>query len=529
MKFFINLALCLLFVLSIMHCKGPDSATDESGMKKNRSSGYYTEAHRPQFHFSPEENWMNDPNGMVYDDGEFHLFYQYYPDGNVWGPMHWGHAISEDMVYWQHLPIALYPDTLGYIFSGSAVADKENTSGFGSSGEYPLVAIYTYHDTAGERAGREDYETQGIAYSLDQGRSWEKYEGNPVIANPGIKDFRDPKVFWHEATKQWVMILAAADRVYLYSSSDLKEWEMTSEFGAEEGSHGGVWECPDLFELAIEGTNEKKWMMIVNLGDGNPNGGSGTQYFIGSFDGKTFVNENPAEEILWLEYGRDNYAGVTWSNVPEKDGRRIFMGWMSNWKYAQKVPTSVWRSAMTIPRELSLVNVNGKTHLKTLPVKEIEDLRDGTHTLSLTELDGEMNASAAMGIETSLLEVVLEAELGKANQLGVELANTKGESLLIGYDVKANEFFIDRTNAGKKAFEENFAGIHTAPRLIEGGKVKMHLFIDVASVELFADDGLSVMTDIFFPNEDFGQLKFFTKGGKLGTSNAMIYELNRSW
>ena len=529
MKYFFYPAFLSLFIATIVACKGPDTATDDTGVKKKRMQGYYTEAHRPQFHFSPEEQWMNDPNGMVYEDGEYHLFYQFYPDSNVWGPMHWGHAISEDMIYWQHLPIALYPDTLGYIFSGSAVADKENTSGFGSGSDYPLLAIYTYHDTAGERAGRENYQTQGIAYSLDKGRTWEKYEGNPVIPNPGIRDFRDPKVFWYDETGQWVMILAVADRVYIYNSPNLKEWELASEFGEDQGSHGGVWECPDLFELEVEGTGEKKWMMIVSLGDGNPNGGSGTQYFVGSFDGKTFVNENPAEKVLWLEYGTDNYAGVTWSGIPEEDGRRLFIGWMSNWKYATKVPTYAWRSAMTIPRVLSFIEINGETRLKTTPVQEIETLRDGSHVMSLSGLDGDMHASAAMGIENSLLEVVLETEPGKANKLGVELSNSKGENIKIGLDVKKNEFFIDRTNAGKKDFKEGFAKIHLAPRMIDNNKVKMHLYIDVASIELFADEGLTVMTDIFFPNEDFDQLKFFSEGGILGNSTAVIYELNRTW
>ncbi len=294
------------------------------------------EQHRPHFHFTPESMWMNDPNGMVYYEGEYHLFYQHHPDDVVWGPMHWGHAVSTDLVHWEHLPIALYPDEYGYIFSGSAVVDWKNTSGFGSKHNPPLIAIFTYHDVDGEQAGNNDYQTQGIAYSIDKGRSWTKYENNPVLPNPGIKDFRDPKVIWYEPDQKWIMTLAAHDNVRFYSSPNLKDWIFESEFGKGIGAHGGVWECPDLFPMELDGT--QKWVLLVSLNDGGPNGGSGTQYFIGDFDGKTFINDNSKNQILWLDYGRDNYAGVTWSDIPDEDGRRIFMGWMSNWSYAEVVP-----------------------------------------------------------------------------------------------------------------------------------------------------------------------------------------------
>ena len=245
----------------------------------------YTEMYRPQYHFSPEEKWMNDPNGLVYHNGIYHLFYQFYPDDIVWGPMHWGHAISEDMVHWEHKPIALYPDEHGLIFSGSAVVDHNNTSGFAKNGEVPLVAIFTYHLMEGEKAGRNDFQTQGIAYSLDNGDTWTKYENNPVIGNPGIRDFRDPKVFWHEESEQWIMALVAGDHAKFYSSPDLKQWKFLSDFGKYQGAHGGVWECPDLFKLKAEGTEEEKWVLIISINPGAPNGGSGTQYFIGEFDG----------------------------------------------------------------------------------------------------------------------------------------------------------------------------------------------------------------------------------------------------
>ena len=296
--------------------------------QKKDTSNYYQEQHRPQFHFSPEKGWMNDPNGLVYYEGEYHLFYQYYPDSTVWGPMHWGHAISKDLTTWEHLPIALYPDSLGYIFSGSIVIDENNTAGFQTGIEKPLVAIFTIHDMVKEKAGRKDKESQGIAYSLDKGRSWTKYNKNPVLPNKGDTDFRDPKVFWHEPTKHWVMPLAVGQHLEIFTSPNLKDWTKTGEFGQKDGSHGGVWECPDIISL---NTNEgiEKWILIQNIGRGAVNGGSGTQYFVGNFDGKTFINDNSPETKLWLDYGADNYAGVTWFNAPNNE--KLFIGWMSNW------------------------------------------------------------------------------------------------------------------------------------------------------------------------------------------------------
>lgn len=276
-----NATLVTILALSLWCCKKGEPA--QPTMDK-----LYAEKYRPLFHFTPKEKWMNDPNGMVYHKGEYHLFYQYHPESMVWGPMHWGHAVSKDLVHWTHLPIALYPDSLGMIFSGSAVVDKNNTTGFGTPGNPPLVAIFTYHHAEREKEGKNDFQTQGIAYSLDKGRSWTKYERNPVIGNMGVRDFRDPKVFWHEETKKWVMVLVAGDHAELYGSPDLKTWTKLSEFGKEFGAHGGVWECPDLFPLTVEGEETKKWVMIININPGAPNGGSGTQYFLGDFDGKVF-------------------------------------------------------------------------------------------------------------------------------------------------------------------------------------------------------------------------------------------------
>lgn len=479
----------------------------------------YQEPHRPQFHFSPPAKWMNDPNGMVYYKGEYHLFYQHYPDSTVWGPMHWGHAISKDMIHWQHQPIALYPDAIGDIFSGSVVVDEQNTSGFKKGVEAPLVAIFTYHNMPGEKAGRKDFQTQGIAYSTDKGRTWTKYANNPVIKNPGIKDFRDPKVIWHAASKQWVLTMAAGDEILFYHSPDLKNWELSGRFGKEEGSHGGVWECPDLFELKTK-EGKSKWVLLVSIGTGAPNGGSGTQYFIGSFNGKTFTNENSKETKLWLDHGTDNYAGVTWYNAPNQ--RRLFLGWMSNWQYAQTVPTQKWRSAMTLPRELSMQETSKGFRLQTKPVAETVTLRTNQNPVSVT---------AGKAYPLSLAELTLQFDLSSAggNDLGIELRNKENESLRIGYNPTQNQFYIDRTQLRNTGFSKDFAAVHTAPRAATGKLLIMHLFIDRSSVELFADDGSVVMTDIFFPVSEFNSVKIFQDPGAKALQNGKLNTLKSIW
>ncbi len=479
------------------------------------------EQHRPQFHFTPKTGWMNDPNGMVYYKGEYHLFYQHYPDSTVWGPMHWGHAITKDLVHWEHLPIALYPDSLGYIFSGSAVVDENNTSGFGKNGEAPLVAIFTYHNMVGEKAGKIDFQTQGIAYSLDNGRTWTKYAHNPVVKNPGIRDFRDPKVIWHEASKQWVMTLAVVDHVEFYVSKNLKDWIKTGEFGKTEGAHGGVWECPDLFPLKVEGSNADKWVLIVNINPGAPNKGSGGQYFIGQFDGLTFKNDNQPTDTLWIDYGKDNYATVTWSDVP--DNRRISIGWMSNWQYANKVPTQAWRSATTLPRELSLKTTQKGIRLIQKPVKEQEILRGVSQDMT----NQNITESYALKSTSKTNELSLTFDLSKttAQDLGVVVGNSKGEKVLIGFEKSTNRFYVDRTEGGKKDFEKGFAGRHYTLRQATSTLLKMNLYIDVASVELFADDGETVMTDIFFPTEDFNLISLFSKNGSSHLTEGKIWAL----
>jgi fructan beta-fructosidase len=491
--------------------------------------GYYQEMYRPQFHFSPEAKWMNDPNGLVYDDGEYHLFYQYYPDSTVWGPMHWGHAYSRDLIHWKHLPIALYPDSLGYIFSGSAVVDTANTSGFGTVGNPAIVAIFTYHNPVLEKSGSLKFQNQGIAYSLDRGRTWIKYTANPVLRNPGIRDFRDPKMFWNAKTNKWNLIMAVYDRVYIYSSGNIKEWKFESEFGMGIGAHGGVWECPDLFPLKVEGTENEKWVMLVSINPGGPNNGSATQYFTGTFDGQKFVPDDTT--VKWLDWGRDNYAGVTYSNIPAADGRRIFIGWMSNWIYATVVPTKVWRSASTIPRELSLKTEDGHYFLTSKPVIEFADLRIKTDTASIKSesFSGEKEISSGkVSLMQSELFFGFNLSENRADTVGIILENRLNEKVIIGYSVHHKQFYFDRRNSGNSDFSNEFASVATAP-YNGGAALKLHLIIDASSIELFVDDGRLVMTNLVFPTEKFTTLKFFSKGGTGVLNKAVFHGVEKIW
>ncbi len=501
----------------------------KQNQKMNEASAITIDAekHRPLYHFTPAKKWMNDPNGMVFYEGTYHLFYQHYPDNTVWGPMHWGHATSKDLVNWEHQPIALYPDSLGYIFSGGAVADIKNTSGLGTNENPPLVAFFTYHDPVGAENGSDTFQTQGLAYSLDNGKSWIKYENNPVISNPGIRDFRDPNVFWHEASQKWILLLAAQDKIMFYQSENLINWEFTSEFGENSGSHGGVWECPDLFSLPHpKNPDEMVWVLLVSINPGGPNGGSVTQYFLGDFDGKSFKNQFPKEKTLWLDYGTDNYAGVTWSDIPKEDGRRIFIGWMSNWDYANVVPTKSWRSAMTVPRKLELKS--GKEHilLTNEPVKELEQLRSASTDIE----SGVLEANRTLQTNNPLCELHLQIDLGEstAKKIGIKLSNDKSEKIIAAYHVENQNYFIDRTGSGKHTFSDKFSGIHTAPRLVDNNIIELQVLVDVASIEFFADEGRTVLTDIFFPTEPFNKIELFTEGGSAKIIKGKSYTLSPS-
>ncbi|HEX2532314.1 MAG TPA: glycoside hydrolase family 32 protein [Chitinophagaceae bacterium] len=464
----------------------PQDARSQVGRPPAATASPYNEPHRPRVHFSPPARWMNDPNGMVFFNNRYHLFYQYYPDSTVWGPMHWGHAESADLVHWQHRPVALYPDSLGYIFSGSAVVDRDNTSGFGKGGKPPLVAIFTHHDPKGEKEGRNDFQVQSLAYSLDEGKTWTKYAGNPVLPNPGIRDFRDPKVMWYEAGKKWIMTLATLDRITFYASPDLKSWTRESDFGKDIGAHGGVWECPDLFPLEYKG--KTVWVLLVSINPGGPNGGSATQYFTGSFDGRSF---RPSDTLTrWVDYGPDNYAGVTWSHTGK---RKIFLGWMNNWQYANVVPTQNWRGAATLPRDLGLEKIGAQYFLTSRPVAALRKLEAGAP----------VPVPAGSPAPSGSLRGPARLELSgtAAETFALTFSNAKGDSLVIGYDAASRQYYIDRTHSGQTDFEKGFARRHTAPRISGAARWDMTVILDQASVELFADGGLTAMTAVFFPQE----------------------------
>lgn len=486
----------------------------------------YNHPLRPQFHFTPETHWLNDPNGMVYFDGEYHLFYQHHPDSTVWGPMHWGHAISRDLVRWEHQPIALYPDHNGLIFSGSAVVDWQDTSGFFDGGA-GLVAIYTQTEMI--EGTDQSKQRQSIAYSKDNGRTWTPYAGNPVLTDESFPDFRDPKVFWHEATKHWVMVLAAGDRLFLYTSSNLLDWALASEFGAAEGSHDGVWECPDLFALPVDGVNgSEKWVMIVSIGDNEqlPEG-SRTQYFVGEFDGKTFVNDNAPDTILWMDHGRDNYAGVTWSDVPGNGEDRLLIGWMNNWKYANLIPTGEWRGAMTLPRKLSLEQRAGGIRLIQHTPDSLDGLRLGGSEWS--DLEIQPGNDLLLAEQGELIELAVEFELGTASEFGIKLKsgihNEVEYETIVGYDASAGELFIDRTKAGDSAFHPQFACKHGAPLAASNGRIKLRMWVDRSSLELFADEGGLVMTDQLFPHAGNDRIELYAAGGSVRVVSLQLYPL----
>ena len=458
-------------------------------IKKN--SKVYQEDFRPQFHFSPQEKWMNDPNGLVYYKGVYHLFYQYYPEDIVWGPMHWGHAVSKDLISWQHKPIALFPDQHGYIFSGSAVVDLANSSGFGTKENPPLVAIFTYHLMEGEKAGRTDYQTQGIAYSVDNGDTWIQYKKNPVIKNTDIKDFRDPKVFWHEDTKQWILTLVAGDHAKFYKSNDLKNWIHLSDFGKDKGAHGGVWECPDLFRLKVEGTFKEKWILLISINPGAPNGGSGTQYFVGDFDGEHFYSDH--DDHKWIDFGADNYAGVTFNNTPNDE--RIFIGWMNNWFYGEKLPTKKWRSAMTLPRELSLLKENGSYYLRSNIIKSFSNLTTPKIVKDKISLKPSFNLTYHNFNQS---EIKFTTNL--ANTINLEFINSKKERLIFKIDADKKEMSLDRSQSGLTNFEDRFADrIHILRYIVFDKETDVRILLDWSSIEIFIDQGKYVMTEQIFP------------------------------
>jgi fructan beta-fructosidase len=445
---------------------------------------------------------MNDPNGLVYYEREYHLFYQHNPDDVVWGPMHWGHAVSTDLVHWEHLPIALYPDANGAIWSGSAVVDADNTSGLVPGGG--LVAIFSYQD-----------QTQGIAYSQDRGRTWQMYEDNPVL--PALEtDFRDPKVFWHEDTQKWVMVISAKKVIKIFTSENLINWDFASDF-ADVNFYGGVWEVPDLFALTLDG--EEKWVMLVSINPGGPAGGSATRYYIGDFDGQVFTDNYP-HELTWLDYGADNYAGTTWSNTP--DHQRLFIGWMNNWLYAGTIPTSVWRGATTLVREFDLVNTPNGARLRQTPVTALAQFREPIGMWEDIRIDDTLTLDLLRGNQ---LEIIADFEPGTAERFGIELFKNDRNSTRVLYNMSTSQLVLNRPGTGTAGQ----ATIALAPLEVENNRIRIHIFVDRSSVEVFGNDGLTAITSQVFPEPGSEGVALFTELGSARLLRLEAYEMESIW
>ncbi|WP_443681441.1 DUF4980 domain-containing protein [Phocaeicola plebeius] len=471
------------------------------------------EMFRPVYHHTPVYGWMNDPNGMFYKDGVYHLYFQYNPYGSVWGNMHWGHSTSTDLMHWKFEGCAIVPDAWGAIFSGSCVVDHNNTAGFGKGA---VVAFYT----SAKATPWGDVQSQSMAYSLDNGKTFTKYEGNPILTS-SEKDFRDPKVFWYAPGKHWVMMLAVGQHMEIYSSVNLKEWKKESEFGAMQGAHGGVWECPDLVEIPVEGTREKKWVLICNLNPGGPFGGSAAQYFVGSFDGKKFVNESPTQ-TKWMDWGKDNYATVTWNNAP--DGRCIALGWMSNWQYANNVPTRQYRSANTLARDLTLYREGQELYLKSTPSVEVKKARGKKVSIPSFKVSEKHEMVNLFEEKQGAYEVEIVIQNAGASKIAFCLLNDKGEKVSMYYDLNRKQFVMDRSESGTVDFSKDFPAVTVAPANVDK-ELTLRLFVDRSSIEAFGEDGKFVMTNLVFPSQPYVKMCFEADKNGYAVKSLNVYKL----
>jgi fructan beta-fructosidase len=464
---------------------------------------------------------MNDPNGMVFYKGEYHLHYQYYPNATVWGPMHWGHAISKDLVRWEHQPIAMYPDSLGYIFSGSTIVDTANTSGFKVNENDPLVSLFTYHNKEWEDAGRDDFQYQGMSYSTDRGRSWTKY--GAVVKNPGQWDFRDPKVIWHESTQKWIMTIVAGQHAEFYSSPDLKVWEKESEFGHEIGDHSGVWECPDLFPLKVKESDETKWVLLISVQPGNPP----MQYFIGEFDGSEFIADSDQKYPKYLDFGWDNYAGVTWANAPISEEEKLYIGWMSNWRYALTIPESGFRSGgMTVPRKISLISRDGQYKLISSPVEQLKTLRSGSNSVKDVQCQDSIRFDNLLKGSNGTFEIEMEIVNYSSDSFGFELSNSLNEKVVFTCDVMKQEISVNRSKSGITSFNDSFRS-ENSMGYNNFDSMKLRIFYDKTSIEIFINDE-EVLTNLVFPNQVYDGFSVFSNNGEINLSEIEVFNLSSS-
>jgi len=481
-----------------------------------------TEDFRPGYHYSPARNWLNDPNGLVWHDGEYHLFYQYNPHATDWGNMSWGHAVSPDLLRWTELPVAIAHTDTEQVYSGSVVVDHHDTSGFGVDGTPALVAVYTAADPV---TGRQ---AQALAHSTDRGRTWTRYDGNPVL-DIGSTEFRDPKVFWYEPGAHWVMavVLASDHVVRFYRSEDLKAWLHLSDFGPANAV-GGVWECPDLFELHVDDDPERtRWVLVVSIGNGGIAGGSGVQYFIGDFDGERFVADNLADSpdpaaVSWLDFGADYYAAVSFADAP--GGQRVLMAWMNNWTYAADTPAWAFRGAMSVPRLLQLVTMDGRIRLIQQPVRQHPqhppklELRETTLGPGVAALPDSAHGDR--------LEIRAVFRPQTAQRVGLHVRVGAGERTIVGYDVALGSLYVDRTRSGHVGFHPEFSGVHSAPMHPQAGLVRMTVLVDTASVEVFGGRGESAITDQIFPGSESVGAALFADGGTADLVELSVTHLN---
>jgi fructan beta-fructosidase len=481
----------------------------------------YKEKFRPQFHFTPAKNWMNDPNGLVYHQDEYHLFYQYNPFGNVWGHMTWGHAVSKDLVHWEHLPIAIPEENKIMIFSGSAVVDENNTSGFAEKpGQVPMVAIYTGHYIA-DTSKPDDYlQAQYIAYSLDKGRTWKKYEGNPVL-DLHKKDFRDPKVFWYAPQKKWIMAVVFPHEhiVQFYSSPDLKQWTHLSDFGPA-GDVNDIWECPDLLQVPVIGSPGKfKWVLFNSQQ-------TTMQYFVGEFDGTKFINENPPIKIYRPDFGPDYYAAITYNHLPANHPP-VLLGWANNWTYAGDIPTWPWKSAMGLPRELNLKNVNNEWVLIQKPVASLKNLRTQPAEFKNLNVDGKKT----LPVKSQQFEIEVEFQPSPNTISGVRLSAGKENIFVIGYDAAQQKLFLDRSGCTNNSFNTKFPQLsrYETPLAIANGKIKLHIFFDKSIIEVFANNGDAVMTAQLFPDEKDNGIELFSEGNATSFESVKFWKIKSAW
>ncbi|HRH59630.1 MAG TPA: glycoside hydrolase family 32 protein [Chitinophagaceae bacterium] len=514
-----------IFTFIVMNCLSVAACNDNARIKDEETVDA-TVSYRPLFHFTTDSNWINDPNGLVFYNGQYHLFAQYNPFGDKWGHMSWAHAVSSDLLAWKQLPLAI-PEiqngdsSVTMIFSGSAVVDSFNTSGFGKDGQIPLVAIYTSHV---DKNGKGIAQHESLAYSVDEGKTWHQYANNPVL-DIHLTDFRDPKVFWYAPEKKWVMVVVKSleYKAQIYASANLKEWKLLSEFG-NVGNIDKIWECPDLFPLKVEGTNETKWVLSVSAG--HPQKGFiAVQYFIGNFDGKKFTADQ-LNHPLYIDYGKDFYAGVTYNNIPATDGRNIMIGWANCWNYANDIPTKGFRGAYTVPRALSLKNTPDGLRLYQLPVSEIDKYEEQLYSNANLELNN--STTSLDSAKGTALDISFELQASAGTTAGINVFKSGDEETSISYNSTTKTISLDRTKSGNTSFHKEFSSVETATINTAADKIQLRILIDKSIVEVFVNDGAYAISDLVFPKKNDGGVELFAENGKAVFSNISVKQVKKT-